>query len=274
MKHKTMSKSKPPIRFMHHQRWSDALFMHYPVDAEQLQRLHGDCAATFLMGCSSGALRQHGGLAPSGTPLHYLHARCPALVANLWDVTDGEIDRLCDHLLDRCAGEGGASATQTYATARRVASIRSIECGGAIIDLRRTLRMHTTDDRINHARHYVVVSLHEKRLPSWSASSWKKKLDAPRKKKGHRATRLLPGDATASGFAPSDLDLALRGVVSGVFATDDRGVVVALLPPTLIAAPQHAQSPRAGSRPAARRARASTWDASAASARSARASTP
>jgi len=135
------------------------------------------------------------------------------------------------------AGEGGVSATRTYATARRVASIRSIECGGAIIDLRRTLRMHTTDDRINHARHYVVVSLHEKRLPSWSASSWKKKLDAPRKEKGHRATRLLPGDATASGFAPSDLDLALRGVVSGVFATDDRGVVVALLPPTLIAAP-------------------------------------
>ena len=34
-----MSKSKPPLRFMHHQQWSDALFMHYPVDAEQLQRL-------------------------------------------------------------------------------------------------------------------------------------------------------------------------------------------------------------------------------------------
>ena len=65
------------------------------------------CAVSLLMGCSSGALRPHGGLAPSGTPLHYLHARCPALVANLWDVTDGEIDRLCDHLLETCTAEGG-----------------------------------------------------------------------------------------------------------------------------------------------------------------------
>ena len=32
--------AKPsPRRFMHHQRWQDALFMHYPVDVEQLQRL-------------------------------------------------------------------------------------------------------------------------------------------------------------------------------------------------------------------------------------------
>jgi len=78
------------------------------------------CAVSLLMGCSSGALRPHGGLAPSGTPLHYLHARCPALVANLWDVTDGEIDRLCDHLLDRCAGEGGELLTAARAGARRV----------------------------------------------------------------------------------------------------------------------------------------------------------
>jgi len=81
------------------------------------------CAVSLLMGCSSGALRPHGGLAPSGTPLHYLHARCPALVANLWDVTDGEIDRLCDHLLDRCAGEGGELLT-ALAQARGACRLR------------------------------------------------------------------------------------------------------------------------------------------------------
>lgn len=81
------------------------------------------CAVSLLMGCSSGALRPHGGLAPSGTPLHYLHARCPALVANLWDVTDGEIDRLCDHLLDRCAGEGGDLLT-ALAQARGACRLR------------------------------------------------------------------------------------------------------------------------------------------------------
>ena len=59
----------------------------------------------------------------------------------------------------------------------------------------------------------------------------------------HRAARFL-GDATTSGIAPRS-DFALRGVVSGVFATDDRGVVVALLPPTLIAPPPEVRKSRA-----------------------------
>lgn len=52
------------------------------------------------------------------------------------------------------------------------------------------------------------------------------------------------GDATTSGLAPRS-DFALLGVVSGVFATDDRGVVVALLPPTLIAPPPETRTSRA-----------------------------
>jgi len=76
------------------------------LGAEALQRLPR-CAATMLMGCSSGALQQHGRLGPSGMALAYLHARCPALVANLWDVTDGDIDRLCKALLGHL-GRGGS----------------------------------------------------------------------------------------------------------------------------------------------------------------------
>ena len=76
------------------------------LPSEQLQRLPR-CAATFLMGCSSGALRSHGGLGPSGMALAYLHASCPALVANLWDVTDGESDRFCTALLKHTVDEGG-----------------------------------------------------------------------------------------------------------------------------------------------------------------------
>jgi len=76
------------------------------LGAEALQRLPR-CAATMLMGCSSGALQQHGRLGPSGMALAYLHARCPALVANLWDVTDGDIDRLCKALLAHL-GRGGS----------------------------------------------------------------------------------------------------------------------------------------------------------------------
>ncbi|KAJ5562375.1 hypothetical protein N7535_003172 [Penicillium sp. DV-2018c] len=51
------------------------------------------CAVTFLMGCSSGSLTEAGEYEPYGTPMNYLHAGAPALVATLWDVTDRDIDR-------------------------------------------------------------------------------------------------------------------------------------------------------------------------------------
>lgn len=51
------------------------------------------CAATFLMGCSSGVLTEAGEFEPYGTPMNYLHAGSSALVATLWDVTDKDIDR-------------------------------------------------------------------------------------------------------------------------------------------------------------------------------------
>lgn len=51
------------------------------------------CAVTLLMGCSSGALTQAGEFEPYGTPITYIQGGCPALVANLWDVTDKDIDQ-------------------------------------------------------------------------------------------------------------------------------------------------------------------------------------
>ncbi|KAF7712215.1 Separin [Penicillium ucsense] len=51
------------------------------------------CAVAFLMGCSSGTLTEAGEYEPYGTPMNYLQAGSPALVATLWDVTDKDIDR-------------------------------------------------------------------------------------------------------------------------------------------------------------------------------------
>lgn len=51
------------------------------------------CAVTFLMGCSSGALAEAGEFEPYGTSINYIQGGCPALVANLWDVTDKDIDQ-------------------------------------------------------------------------------------------------------------------------------------------------------------------------------------
>ncbi|KAH9322036.1 hypothetical protein KI387_016675, partial [Taxus chinensis] len=57
------------------------------------------CAAAVLMGCSSGRLSCRGDYEPVGVPLSYLMAGCPSIIANLWDVTDGAIDRFSKVLL-------------------------------------------------------------------------------------------------------------------------------------------------------------------------------
>ncbi|KAA8897403.1 hypothetical protein TRICI_006747 [Trichomonascus ciferrii] len=51
------------------------------------------CCPTMLLGCSSGALEQAGDYDPWGTPVSYMIAGCPMLVANMWDVTDKDIDK-------------------------------------------------------------------------------------------------------------------------------------------------------------------------------------
>lgn len=57
-------------------------------------------ALALLMGCSSGALVPKGDFPPSGAALAYLAAGCASLVANLWDVTDKDIDRFAESLLN------------------------------------------------------------------------------------------------------------------------------------------------------------------------------
>ena len=53
------------------------------------------------MGCSSGRLSLRGDYEPVGAVLSYLMAASPAAVANLWDVTDGDIDRFSKTVLQR-----------------------------------------------------------------------------------------------------------------------------------------------------------------------------
>jgi hypothetical protein len=68
------------------------------LPARQVQKLQS-CASAMLMGCSSGRLLCKGDFDPRGTVLAYLNAGCPAAVANLWDVTDRDIDRFANNLL-------------------------------------------------------------------------------------------------------------------------------------------------------------------------------
>ena len=66
------------------------------------------CAVALLMGCSSGALTEAGEFEPYGTPMNYMHAGSPALLATLWDVTDKDIDRFSETVLEKWGLFGGA----------------------------------------------------------------------------------------------------------------------------------------------------------------------
>lgn len=59
------------------------------------------CAVAVLMGCSSGALTEACEFEPYGTPINFMQAGCPALLANLWDVTDKDIDRFSHTALEK-----------------------------------------------------------------------------------------------------------------------------------------------------------------------------
>ena len=52
------------------------------------------CASSFLFGCSSGRLRHALPWNPEGSLLAYRAANSPLVLANLWDVTDRDIDKL------------------------------------------------------------------------------------------------------------------------------------------------------------------------------------
>ncbi|GMG56238.1 unnamed protein product [Ambrosiozyma monospora] len=56
---------------------------------------------TLLLGCSSGRLKQEGVFPPYGTAYNYLLGGCPMLLANLWDVTDKDIDKFTFELLEK-----------------------------------------------------------------------------------------------------------------------------------------------------------------------------
>ncbi|KAJ5577724.1 Peptidase C50 separase [Penicillium hispanicum] len=73
------------------------------------------CGVAFLMGCSSGTLTEAGEYEPYGTPMNYLHAGSPALVATLWDVTDKDIDRFATSTFDTWGLLGTKNKSRAHA---------------------------------------------------------------------------------------------------------------------------------------------------------------
>jgi hypothetical protein len=89
------------------------------------------CRATaLLMGCSSGRLRERGEFDAHGIALEYLYAGAPAVVANLWDVTDKDLDGATQRLLEvsasqHCTSYHHARRTSEYRCCHRLPATRA-----------------------------------------------------------------------------------------------------------------------------------------------------
>ncbi|GAA98421.1 uncharacterized protein L969DRAFT_94217 [Mixia osmundae IAM 14324] len=101
------------------------------------------CAVAMLWGCSSGALRRQGQYDSTGTPWHYLAAGSPCVLANLWDVTDKDIDKLAKATMAAfgldIAGEAlgfcsqGLSLPKALSASRSVCRLRYLNGAASVI---------------------------------------------------------------------------------------------------------------------------------------------
>ena len=79
-------------------------------------------AATFLFGCLSGLLKSQGFYEPQGIAVSYMIAHCPGLLANLWDVTDKDIDRFSMEMIKKI--EFGCSIGVAITAARNACKLK------------------------------------------------------------------------------------------------------------------------------------------------------
>ncbi|KAJ1452741.1 peptidase family C50-domain-containing protein [Pelagophyceae sp. CCMP2097] len=90
-------------------------------------------SAAMLMGCSSGRLRSDGFLEPRGVAVDLLAYGCPCVVANLWDVTDRDVDKLTLNLLANWVKRPEESAASLLPAAREECKLRYLNGAAAVV---------------------------------------------------------------------------------------------------------------------------------------------
>ena len=97
-------------------------------DLSKLKKCY--CPAALLWGCSSGHLPAKGVHDPNGAALQYLSSGAPYVIANLWDVTDKDIDKLsveCMRILFHTAEQSGLDKTKTTRSVGLLSKINNSE---------------------------------------------------------------------------------------------------------------------------------------------------
>ncbi|XP_073049001.1 separase isoform X1 [Primulina eburnea] len=116
------SGSVPTIEELTHALENHDLFIYFGhgsgtqyIPGHEIQKLN-HCAASLLLGCSSGSLYLKGSYVPLGAPISYLIAGSPVIIANLWEVTDKDIDRFGKAMLNAWLRERSAECTECDST--------------------------------------------------------------------------------------------------------------------------------------------------------------
>jgi len=92
------------------------------------------CRATMLlMGCSSGELTDQGELDPHGVPYYCMAAGASAVVANLWNVTDKDIDRFFVSLLEKAMQDGDCDLEEAVFQARSSCKLRFLTGASPVV---------------------------------------------------------------------------------------------------------------------------------------------
>jgi separase len=90
-----------------------------------------------LFGCSSGSLKCNGELDSHGVSLQYLKHGSPAVMGNLWDVTDVDLDRFAMEMLDRwglqAVAPSSISLSQAIAQSRKVCKLKYLVGAAPIV---------------------------------------------------------------------------------------------------------------------------------------------
>ncbi|SPO45721.1 related to Separin [Moesziomyces antarcticus] len=95
------------------------------------------CAVAMLWGCSSAMLHDNGDFDRTGTPLNYMCGGAPAMVGNLWDMTDRELDSVCEGVFGRLGLMEAGERAPLKSTARKL----KVDANGILVASRAPTQM-------------------------------------------------------------------------------------------------------------------------------------